>query len=279
MSYTSRCETFKSSLISITGIGKRSKATPNIVHPIFGECSELVEDGFWKKVFVRAAQGKFPKNFSYKNGLLVYKLRNKFYRLSLPSETDPVEALHMCIEFMKKTANMLSEEDKEQNMLDNEENRSDFDIMTCSWQDIKKKKMRKLLMINFASKINDEHGYGDLERVVDFLNISFILGKLENADVVFNGGEIKSIHGLTIDSEGCVMIEDRLKKGKKSSSGTKAKTPYEAKTMGDKWEELLVYLRGKKSEQNKKKQIIDEEHMANISHMTNTTTTTTMSDL
>ena len=44
-----------------------------ILHPIFGECSKIATDPFWKDKFEKASYGKFPRGFSYNKDYLIYK--------------------------------------------------------------------------------------------------------------------------------------------------------------------------------------------------------------
>ena len=66
--------------------GKKSKAQHVIVNPIFMECVKYIEDEHWRNIFIKAAGGKFPKGFTYKDNKLIYRIRTKVIQQEIPQD-------------------------------------------------------------------------------------------------------------------------------------------------------------------------------------------------
>jgi hypothetical protein len=119
----------------------RKKAADKILNPIFLECSERLEDAYWKDIFENASRNKFPRGFMYKNNLLTHKKGTKVQRIEIPDSVP--EALSLCISFFKQAAGLMSELDKDrmqkeiaQELLDK------YALEKISWKEIKKEKVR-----------------------------------------------------------------------------------------------------------------------------------------
>src|SRR5579885_1696409 len=92
--------------------GRRHKASPALVYPQLAQCAGLCTDPFWRDVFTRASQGKFPRGFTCKDNILTYKNRNKVQTIPLP-EVEPQDILATLIEFFRVQGGIASERDEE----------------------------------------------------------------------------------------------------------------------------------------------------------------------
>ena len=66
---------------------------------------------------------------------------------------------------------------------------------------IKKKKIKDILIINY---INDIENMMNLElneknQLISIINVGFMLGTLDNSDVIFENGKIININGINFD--------------------------------------------------------------------------------
>ena len=61
----------------------RQRSKNQIIYPIFQKCSEIHEDPYWQCLFNQASQGKLPRGFMYRNGVLTYRKGNKTYKLEI----------------------------------------------------------------------------------------------------------------------------------------------------------------------------------------------------
>src|SRR5678815_1597561 len=58
---------------------RRSTRAP--VHPVFGECAQLVCDPFWKATLEACVYGRFPRGCSYSEGRLTHRKKTRVAEL------------------------------------------------------------------------------------------------------------------------------------------------------------------------------------------------------
>ncbi len=208
-----------------TAKSRRSKAQTVIANPLFTECATLTTDPFWISIFTQAAIGKFPRGFSYKEGLLTYKRGVKISSIEVPPEA-PL-AKDACIAFFGKTAGILSDTDQERT-------RQEFDrrmhektsLKACSWSDIKKKKIRDILIGTFVQDISRIFELTDKEdaQLSTIVSIGFLLGYFQGKNVAFEDGRITAINGLMYDPNNRVFYIDPILTPKITKSSKSKKT-------------------------------------------------------
>ena len=76
---------------------KRKRPEKKVVNEIFEECSKITTDPYWISIFKDCARDKFPRGFSYKNGLITHRRGNKINRVTIPNF--PTEAYSVAIEY------------------------------------------------------------------------------------------------------------------------------------------------------------------------------------
>lgn len=91
--------------------GRKGKDTKEVTNKIFTECSQLITDPFWREKFTAASFGKFPRGFSYQDGLLCHKKATKCKTLEVP--TNPIEAAYACVDFFRTNGCIFSPLDKQ----------------------------------------------------------------------------------------------------------------------------------------------------------------------
>lgn len=192
---------------------KGQKRNTEIEHKIFLECSEVTEDKFWKDILLKAAYGKFPRSFTYINGFLYYKCSNSNNKKKVELPDSPIEGSLVAMQFFKEHGGIYSEDDdvkimKYNNMIKEQEmNR------IVEWKDIKKIKVRDMLILNYIEKISKEYDFDDFKKkeLETTINIGFILRYFDTKDVMFNDGAVTGINGLIYDKkEGNFIIDPKL---------------------------------------------------------------------
>ena len=117
--------------------GSKTKKIRNkeIINKIFSECAEVNKDPYWIERFNEAAVGKFPKKFSFKDGVLSFKKGTKYITMEVP--VNPYLASEMCIDFFRNNGGLFSDMDKQTSL----EIRcsSDSEITDLTWTDSNKK--------------------------------------------------------------------------------------------------------------------------------------------
>ena len=191
------------------GKGHRQKAPQQILNSIFEECAQLIDDPYWKATFQQAAYGKLPRGFIFKNNNITYKRGNKTQRIEVPE--NPVEAISVCINFFKNIAGIRSKIDQEREKLEIEESMSKIKpLNSCNWSDIKRKRIRELLINSFirTMSITMHLSKSETDQLSTLINIGFILGYFTSDSVVFENGSIKSIRGLLYDPDNHKFVFD-----------------------------------------------------------------------
>jgi hypothetical protein len=181
---------------------RRARPEPVIVNPIFKECAELTTDTMWKSIFNEAALGKLPRGFSFKNGYITHKIRNKVSRLEISD--NPSVVLNECIDFFREKAGIMSQEDQKRA----KESFEDYLLSTkelypTKWSAIRKKKIKNALISTYMAKVGkdlhlNQEEKGDLKNTI---YLGFILGCFGNNQVELKEGYIHEIIGLEFNEE------------------------------------------------------------------------------
>ncbi len=193
---------------------KRKKKI-KIVHPLFLQCAEVTKDPYWASVFIEAAKGKFPRGFSFKNGILQYIRKTKKNIVDIPSM--PTEARSLCIDFFQTYGRLRSPEDyiresnaRREKLLEN----TGFK----SWSDIKKNSTKKLLLENYINWVSKKLDLDKKrkEQLITCVNLGLLEKRLKPVDILLKNGIISSINGLFHDLVTGFSIDPSRKGVKKS---------------------------------------------------------------
>lgn len=93
---------------------RKTRGVKEVINKIFADCAVSIEDPFWIDKFNTAAIGKFPKGFSYHDGILVYRKGAKCHQLELPG--NPYEAAYACMEFFRGNGGIFSPMDEQDSL-------------------------------------------------------------------------------------------------------------------------------------------------------------------
>ncbi len=183
--------------------GRKIRAPPTIVNPVFERCADLTDDPFWKKIFAEASQGKFTRGFSYRNGQLSHKRGTKIQKIQISDS--PVEALTTCLDFFKTAAGLRSAIDQERERQQIEEQLLEsYSANNMTWMEIRKKKknLPGLYISTFIRTVGDSMGLSEHQRkqLTTVINIGLLLGYLSDEAIEFDGA-IRGIQGLSYNEE------------------------------------------------------------------------------
>lgn len=161
----------------------------------FASCVEFPSDSFWKNIFQNAAMGKFPRGFTYRNGIISYKRNGKIYR-TLEVSPDPIETFNSVVKFLQECGNMYSTRDVAETY------RASNTEIVFDWANLKKQ-MKYVCIANF---VEDYNNVNNLPRALsDELTFVLKMGLQNNAftndDIVFDSRRIVKIKNLKYDPE------------------------------------------------------------------------------
>lgn len=189
--------------------GKNIRKVQTVVYPVFSKCSELTTDPFWIDIFNNASKGKFPKGFSYKEGCLFHRRRNK--TSSVEVSENAIEAFDTCKTFFRTMGGIASQQEHSKNdsedaaseslddTSDNTGNTSE--ISKIIWSKIVPKKNKTLYLHSFISNFAKKNNMisFEIDKLQKILNLAETLGLLTDTNVIFEGNSISQINELTFD--------------------------------------------------------------------------------
>lgn len=206
---------------------KKTTRKKKIIYPIFYECSTLTKDPFWKRKFEQAGYGKFPRGFSYYDGLLMYKRGIKNEATKIPTNNTE-DAYCTSLYFFKQTANMYSDEDKKR--LREEEHKLHLQerLKERTWAKASRRQ-REVLVDIYIQELTEKYNLSSYQsrKVGDLIYLGIFYNVLDKDVIHLEDGMISEIEGLNYDEgSGEFTLDQELKpKIPKSSSKAKKITP------------------------------------------------------
>ena len=177
-----------------------AKTKRNIEFQLFEDIKNLEKDQFWYSFFEDAAVGKFPRNFKFINGILIYKNKNKNTEIIVP-ET-PLEAAAFVKAFVYENAGIISPIDiKEKKSIDDKHNSETAAIEIDSWKQVKNDKQQGILISIFIQEVSEIYNLNLEERTKLFqkIKLGLLSGYLNTTNIVMENGIISFIEGLEFD--------------------------------------------------------------------------------
>nr|QBK91569.1 MAG: uncharacterized protein LCPAC302_01890 [Pithovirus LCPAC302] len=175
----------------------RKRVNKKIVHSIFDKCSGITNDSYWVSVFKDCAVDKFPRGFSYKNGLLTFRKGNKTDRVEISN--NPEEAFLNCTEFFKKSAGIMSKKDRHKMKKEHDQRiLESVSIQDIKWKDIKTEKVKDLLISEFVNYLARKKKMSKMERkeLSTIIKQGFMLKYFTGRNIKMEKGKIIGITGL-----------------------------------------------------------------------------------
>ena len=222
-----------------------------IISPIFSELAQLINDEFWKDIFQKGSNGRFPSGFRLVGGELVYRKRTKTDSLVIPSNSSHVSEI---IEFFREHG-ICSPNDQQHNkdLLTNELNEQERIKKQLTWTGVRRNRtLFRLLTENFVHEKTQEYNLSPIERdeLKGMIYLGSSAGILENKNVVINDFRIVEVTNLTFDREHWVFTDiPRLPRSSRSSTKAIERNDPSYNTMWTKFlDKYTADLTGQKKE-------------------------------
>jgi hypothetical protein len=194
-----------------------------VVYPIFQECAALTNDPFWKKKFEQAGFGKFPRGFSYHEGLLMYKrgIKNEATKIPLSS---PMEAYSVCIYFFRNAANIYSDQDKILLKEEEEKTKLQQQLKEKTWSNVSKKQ-KEVLIDLYVQELTERYHLTVLssKKLQDLIYLGLFFKVLDKNVIHLEEGTIAHIDDLEYDFKTGEFVLHQDLKSKISKSSSKAR--------------------------------------------------------
>lgn len=180
---------------------KKKRVEKKVVHEIFEFCSELTTDPYWTSVFRECARDKFPRGFSYKNGLMIHRRGNKLKRIPIPNS--PYEALSASISFFKESGGLMSATDRKKIQKEEEERLLESISMNMEWKDIKAERVKEILISEFVNDLARKMKFDNEKKMelVTTVKSGFMLKYFSGKNITMDEGKVIDIEGLVLDKD------------------------------------------------------------------------------
>jgi hypothetical protein len=205
---------------------KKTRQTKEVVNTIFSECANCsicITDPFWVEKFSAAALNKFPKGFSYRDNMLIYKKPGKD-PISINVSNNAVEAASACMEFFKTTTNLMSPKDKEREIqLLYELNKRNNAKDPLSWK-TSCKNMRTSMICNYITDMKNtmKLSLEETDQLYNVVKVGITKKYFTKDNIVIQNNRIYSIGGLLWDDKKRnFYIDQRLTPAVSKSSSKK----------------------------------------------------------
>ncbi len=187
---------------SVNKVRNSAKNRRIVEYPIFDEIMSKETDIFWISFFDDAATGKFPRNFKYDNGCLVYRVKSKNIEIKIPD--DPDVAVIEIKRFLLDQAGIQSpddiiykkkiEEQRISQLLQNE---------ITDWSHIRGEKQQTTMISIFVEKLGSYYRLNLEERkgLMQKIKLGIFAGYLNNENIQIGGNQIININGLEFDED------------------------------------------------------------------------------
>jgi hypothetical protein len=177
---------------------RKIKVSPVIVNDIFHECSQLIDDEYWRDTLVSMSYNKIPKGFMYKDGYLTHKKGNKTQNIQIPES--PIDALRLILSFMRSTAGMRSSQDKLRDKRLEEEATVEYHERT--WEELKdiKRCLPDMYISNYIRWISKslQLTQSECNQLKTLINLGILFKYIDDSHIRFDH-TIQSIDGLVFD--------------------------------------------------------------------------------
>jgi len=244
---------------------KKGKKVVPVLYPIFETCSQLISDVFWVDLLIKSSQGKFKRGFTYKDGYLIYKNKDKLFL-----ESDPIQVLNQYIYFFRNKAGIMSDNDKkmeskiiEQKMVEQNENQE------FTWSDIKCSKIKDIFINEYIEKVSKYYNLNNEEKLQLKCTIYYgvILGSFNSENIEIVDRTITSIRGLNYDNDTrtfsidshCVPKKNNANKSKRKIKGSEPLQEGKYVSLSKKWCQFIKHLEKKVTGKNGESERMETE--------------------
>jgi hypothetical protein len=171
----------------------------DIIYPIFLKTIQYTEDNFWKDTFENLSYAICPSGSYISKGFLCSSMKGKEFVYKF-IDKEPERIYNDIYGLLKLKLNIMSKNERSILLKEFEEVEENIrKIKTCSWNEIKKKGTKDILLQNFLIEMKKKHELriGQIKKLYNLINLCMILKSISTCDIDYTDGEIKSINGIT----------------------------------------------------------------------------------
>jgi hypothetical protein len=179
----------------------RNRGKRELIHPIFIECKERVENGFWKTLFEELAYGKYPKQFYITQQQVIHSSVRDVFQYSFSDKTVD-DIIRDVQELLTLHTNLISNEDMDLKKLENEKYKKET---WNQWKDVKKKYIREILIMEYCIMIKQQLQLSTSGMQQVYTTIINLMNNGQLSDIQLKDNKIQHIKGIHINPEENVL--------------------------------------------------------------------------
>jgi len=171
----------------------------DIIYPIFLKTIQYTEDNFWKDTFENLSYAICPSGSYISKGFLCSSMKGKEFVYKF-IDKEPERIYNDIYSLLKLKLNIMSKNERSILLKEFEEVEENIrKIKTCTWNEIKKKGTKDILLQNFLIEMKRKYELriGQIKKLYNLINLCMILKSISTCDIDYTDGEIKSINGIT----------------------------------------------------------------------------------
>ena len=171
----------------------------DIIYPIFLKTIQYTEDIFWKDTFENLSYAICPSGSYISKGFLCSSVKGKEFVYKF-IDKEPERIYNDIYGLLKLKLNIMSKNERSILLKEFEEVEENIrKIKTCTWNEIKKKGTKDILLQNFLIEMKQKYELriGQIKKLYNLINLCMILKSISTVDIEYTDGEIKNINGIT----------------------------------------------------------------------------------
>lgn len=173
-----------------------------ILYSIFEEASHFTNDNHWRTELIQASRGNFPTGFSYRDGIIYHRRKNKPKPTKQVISDNPEEAANEFITFMHSVGNY-----SDNDMIRINESSHNWQSQIVNdeirpWTQVPEKSRREYVE-KFVDRVVSTYNLTQPQSksLKDSIQTGIVLGCFNKDNIIVLGNRIENINGIVYDSQ------------------------------------------------------------------------------
>ena len=169
-----------------------------LVYPIFLNCCQYTDNIFWEDIFANLAFGKPPCGTYISKNFLCCCLKQKEFNYKIENK-DSKTVYKEVFSLLRNRLGIFSHQDKVEKIND-----------IKNWNDIKKKKIKELLIELYVSKMRTKYSLSikQARYLLSTILIAMVFKVITTTDINYSNGRINKIEGINFSKKQVIITRN-----------------------------------------------------------------------
>jgi hypothetical protein len=183
----------------------------DLIYPVFLKCCNYTSDSFWEHIFEDLAHGKTPYGTYISKNFLCCNYKKKDFNYKIENDRDCKVIFEEIYKLLSEKLGLISNKQKIKRQKIFNEFEDNIKYTRKDWNNIRKKKMKELLIELFVSRIKNEYllSIKQSRYLLCIIFIGMIFKVIKNKDINYSDGKINSINGIIFKKKE-IILEKKL---------------------------------------------------------------------